>query len=204
MNREHVEKVMASSKGAKIVVASKYLDEQGILELFSYGLKDFGENRVDAFLAKHEALSAHEGIHWHFIGHLQSNKAKAIANKIECLHSLDSLKLARILNAERTTPLDCFVELHLTENNAKSGVTEGDLQGFLDSLREFPNIHVIGFMAMSDKEMSEEEKRKVFAKAKSLAEKYGFSELSMGMSDDYPLAIEEGATVIRLGRILLQ
>ena len=203
MNKEHVQRIIASAKGAKVVVASKYLDEKGILEMLSYGIDTFGENRVDAFLSKYEALKERNEIHWHFIGHLQSNKAKLIANKIECLHSLDSVKLARILNAERTAPLDCFVELHLTENDAKSGVKVEDLQGFLTSLKVFPNIRIIGFMAMSDKDMTEIEKKEVFAKAKKLADLYDYKELSMGMSDDYPFAIEAGATFVRLGRILL-
>ena len=204
MNQTHLQTIIASCGDTKIVVASKYLDANGILELAQYGLSDFGENRVDALLSKIEALKDHDEIHWHFIGHLQSNKAKLIANQIECLHSLDSLKVARIINEERNTPLDCYVELHLTNNDAKSGVKIEDLQGFLNSLQNYPNIHIIGFMAMSDANMSDQEKLGVFKKAKSLADQYGYSNTSMGMSDDYLLAIEAGATTVRLGRILLQ
>ena len=204
MNEANIARIKASCKGADIVVASKYIDEKGILEMTQYGLFDFGENRVDAFLNKYESLKDVPGIHFHFIGHLQSNKAKMIANKICCLHSLDSLKLARILNDSLDSPLDCYVELHLTNNNAKSGVTEGDLPAFLEGLKAYDKIHVIGFMAMSDADMSDEEKKKVFAKAKALADQYGYHRTSMGMSDDYLLAIEEGSTLVRLGRILLK
>ena len=204
MNQAHLQKIIASCGETKIVVASKYLDADGILELSQYGLYDFGENRVDALLSKIEVLKDHPEIHWHFIGHLQSNKAKMVANRIECLHSLDSLKVARIINEERATPLDCYVELHLTSNDAKSGVKIEDLQDFLKSLEEYPNIHVIGFMAMSDANMSDQEKLEVFQKAKSLADQYGYTNTSMGMSDDYLLAIQAGATSVRLGRILLQ
>ena len=204
MDKQHIEKIMDECKEAKIVVASKYIDEDQIKQMLSYGLDTFGENRVDAFLRKFETLKDMSEIHWHFIGHLQSNKAKDIANKIECLHSLDSLKTARILNNERKTPLDCFVELHLTDNEAKSGVNVEDLPHFLESLQEYSNIHVIGFMAMSDKDMSEEEKRDVFKKAKHLACQYGYEHTSMGMSDDYLIAIDEGASFVRLGRILLK
>lgn len=202
MNVNRIQDIIASVKGKQIVVASKYIDAQQIQSLSELGLQDFGENRVDAFLEKCEALQDNPKIRFHFIGHLQSNKAKAVANKIVCLHSLDSLKTARILNEALLSPLDCYVELHLTDNEAKSGVKEEDLSAFLDGLKPYPKIHVIGFMAMSDASMSDEEKRAVFAKAKRLADQYGLKGLSMGMSDDYGLAIEEGATVVRLGRII--
>lgn len=202
MNVNRIQDIIASVKGKQIVVASKYIDAQQIQSLSELGLQDFGENRVDAFLEKHEALKDNPKIRFHFIGHLQSNKAKAVANKIVCLHSLDSLKTARILNEALLSPLDCYVELHLTDNEAKSGVKEEDLSAFLDGLKPYPKIHVIGFMAMSDASMSDEEKRAVFAKAKRLADQYDLNGLSMGMSDDYNLAIEEGATVVRLGRII--
>lgn len=202
MNLAHVQAILKQTQGARIVAASKYVDADGILQLRSYGIENFGENRVDAFLAKYEALKGQEGIHWHFIGHLQSNKAKLIADKIECLHSLDSLKTARILNDNRCRPLDCYVELHLTPNEAKSGVKEEDLPAFLEGLKQFPNIRVLGFMAMSDADMDEEGKRNVFLHAKSLADQYGYKELSMGMSEDYLIALSCGATTLRLGRIL--
>ena len=204
MNETVIRNVIASCRGVKIVVASKYLEAQEIAQMASYGLSDFGENRVDALLAKQEALKEVSSIHWHFIGHLQSNKAKLLANRIECLHSLDSLKVARILNEEQKEPLNCFVELHLTDNEAKSGVKEEDLPSFLEALTPYTKIRVIGFMAMSDKEMDEAQKRAVFAKAKELATQYGYSQTSMGMSDDYLLAIEEGSSTVRLGRILLK
>lgn len=202
MDKESIQRIIASTSGRQIVVASKYINAEQIQALVACGLFDFGENRVDAFLTKYEALKDDPRIRFHFIGHLQSNKAKLIADKIGCLHSLDSLKTARLLNDARMTPLDCFVELHLTGNEAKSGVKEEELPAFMEGLKAFSNIHVIGFMAMSDADMDEAHKREVFRKAKSLADQYGLSQLSMGMSDDYLLAIEEGATTVRLGRII--
>jgi len=200
----NIQQIIDSCGETNIVVASKYMDAVSILEMTHYGLFNYGENRVDALLSKIEALKDHKEIHWHFIGHLQSNKAKLVANQVECLHSLDSLKVARIISEERTTPLDCYIELHLTDNDAKSGVKMEDLQGFLDSLKAYPNIHVIGFMAMSDADMSDEEKLEVFKRTKSLADQYGYSYTSMGMSDDYLLAIQAGSSTVRLGRILLR
>ena len=202
MNTERINEIISSTQGRQIVVASKYIDASQIKELSELGLHDFGENRADALLKKYEILGGDADIRFHFIGHLQSNKAKLVANKICCLHSLDSIKTARILNDARDNPLDCFVELHLTDNDAKSGVMEADLPIFLKALEPFPNIRVIGFMAMSDKQMSIDEKRAVFHRAKLLANHYGFTQLSMGMSDDYLLAVKEGATTLRLGRII--
>ena len=153
-------------------------------------------------LSKLETLEGDPNIEFHFIGHLQSNKAKLVANRIACLHSLDSIKTARILNDALEKPLDCYIELHLTDNDAKSGVAESQLPDFIISLKAFPNIHVIGLMAMSDADMDESQKRAVFRKARQLADQYGYTKLSMGMSDDYLLAIEEGATSLRLGRVI--
>ena len=202
MNKKRIIEILDSTKGRNVVVASKYIDEKQIKMLCSLGLHDFGENRADALIRKQQSLRDEEGIRFHFIGHLQSNKAKQIAHLICCLHSLDSLKTARLLNEAREQPLDCFVELHLTNNEAKSGVTEDELPFFMEGLKAFPKIRVIGFMAMSDKQMNDQEKRMVFRHAKELADRYGLTQLSMGMSDDYLLAIEEGATTLRLGRII--
>ena len=202
MNSSRINEILHSAQGRQVVVASKYIDATQIQALSTLGLHDFGENRVDALLQKYEILKEDDNIRFHFIGHLQSNKAKLVANKIVCLHSLDSLKVARLLQEELRHPLDCYVELHLTDNEAKSGVKESDLASFLDGLQAYPKINVIGFMAMSDRGMDDNQKRAVFAHAKALADLYGLPKLSMGMSDDYLLAIEEGATTLRLGRII--
>ena len=107
MNKENVKRIMEETKNVNLVVASKYLDSNGILELKSLGICNFGENRTDAFLKKYEELKD-KGIVWHFIGHLQTNKAKDVLNKIDFLHSLDSLKLANIIEKTRNEKLKCF------------------------------------------------------------------------------------------------
>lgn len=202
MDEQAIRNVISSVKGAQILVASKYIDAEQIRLLKGIGLTIFGENRVDALLQKVEALKGEMGISFHFIGHLQSNKAKLVANKIDCLHSLDSLKTARLLDEALEKPLDCYIELHLTDNALKSGVKEEDLPAFLEGLKTYQKIHPIGFMAMTDADMDETSKRAVFHRAKTLAERYGLAQLSMGMSDDYEIALEEGATIVRLGRII--
>ena len=202
MDIDAIKKIVEEVGDKQIVVASKYLSAEQIKALSGRGLHYYGENRVDALLSKLESLEGDPNIEFHFIGHLQSNKAKLVANRIACLHSLDSIKTARILNDALEKPLDCYIELHLTDNDAKSGVAESQLPDFINSLKAFPNIRVIGLMAMSDADMDESQKRVVFRKAKQLADQYGYTKLSMGMSDDYLLAIEEGATSLRLGRVI--
>ena len=201
MDKENVRKIIEETRGVNLVVASKYIDSSAILELYSLGIKDFGENRSDAFLKKYEELKDTD-ITWHFIGHLQTNKAKLVINKIDYLHSLDSLKLADIINKNRNDKLKCFVEVHMTDSLTKNGVNKSELTSFLNALKEYEKVEVIGLMTMTEEAQSDEEKYRVFCELKQLANANNLKELSMGMSEDYKLAIKAGATYIRLGRII--
>ena len=203
MNKENVLNILRELKDVNLVVASKYLDSNGILDLYNLGIKNFGENRVDAFLEKYEALKSLD-ITWHFIGHLQTNKAKKVINKISYLHSLDSLVLADIIESRREEPLSCFVEVHLTSSETKNGVPLDKLDDFINSLKKYKKINLVGLMTMSDASQSDEEKQEVFRKLNELKNKYHLKELSMGMSNDYKLALLEGATYVRLGRIICE
>ncbi len=203
MNKEKVLNILRELKDVNLVVASKYLDSNGILDLYNLGIKNFGENRVDAFLEKYEALKSLD-ITWHFIGHLQTNKAKKVINKISYLHSLDSLVLADIIESRREEPLSCFVEVHLTSSETKNGVPLDKLDDFINSLKKYKKINLVGLMTMSDASQSDEEKQEVFRKLNELKNKYHLKELSMGMSNDYKLALLEGATYVRLGRIICE
>ena len=191
------------TKGKTIVAVTKYVSSLDARELFSFGFNNMGENRVDEFLKKYDDLSD-LNITWHFIGHLQRNKAKLILNKIDYLHSLDSLELAKIIDKERVNPLPCFIELKLTDNKNKHGVKEEDLDNFMDEIKKYSKVKVIGFMAMSDKGQSDDEIKEVFHKANILKDKYNLKYLSMGMSDDYKIALSIGTTHLRLGRILFR
>lgn len=191
----------------RIVAATKYVEAEEMKQLFSVGIHHFGENRVDSFLRKYEALKD-EDIHWHFIGHLQTNKAKQVLSKIEVLHSLDSLKLADIIEKERSTPLDCFIEVNINHEESKDGIFEEECEDFLKKLQSYSKVNVVGFMMMTMKDSTKEEKQKQFIHLKQLMlhmnEKLGVDmrQLSMGMSDDYIEAISSGATTVRLGRML--
>ncbi len=191
-----------------IVAATKYVDSNDMRRLAASGITNFGENRVDSFLKKYEELSDLKDIKWHFIGHLQRNKAKQIINKIDCLHSLDSLDLAKIIEKNRSTPLDTFVEVSINLEENKNGVPYYEVKEFVKKLLAYKNINLVGFMMMAVK--SSVNTNEQFHKLKVLKEEIEnelnikLPYLSMGMSDDYLFAIKEGATHIRLGRILFK
>lgn len=196
-------------KNVTLVAATKYLTADEMLPFLDAGVNNFGENRVESFLEKYEALKDKD-IVWHFIGHLQRNKALKIINKIDYLHSLDSLDLAKIIDKNRVTPLKTFIEVSINLEESKNGVPFYKVEGFFSELLKYKNIEVVGLMMMAIKNSDEESVKSQFRKLRILRDeleqkfKVKLPYLSMGMSDDYLEAIEEGATHIRLGRILLQ
>ena len=193
-------------KDITIVAATKYVGADDMLELYRHGVNNFGENRVDSFLKKYEALSSYQNIKWHFIGHLQRNKAKLVVNKIDCLHSLDSFALAEIINKYRDKPLDVFIEVSINLEENKNGVPYYEVKEFINSIKGFSNINIVGLMMMAIKNSDDVQLQ--FAKLRELRDELEkecqikLPCLSMGMSDDYEAAIKEKTTHIRLGRIL--
>lgn len=196
------------SSNVVVVAATKYIDSTEMRSLYEVNLKDYGENRVDSFLAKYEALKDLKDIRWHFIGHLQRNKAKYVINKIDYLHSLDSLELAKKIDELRDTPLDTFIEVSINLEESKNGVPYYELEDFIRKVKDYKNIHLVGLMMMAVKSSSDTYNQ--FLKLKNLRDELekklniSLPYLSMGMSDDYESAIEAGATHIRLGRILFE
>ena len=189
-----------------IVAATKYVESGDMRELYNDGIKDFGENRVDSFLKKYEELGDLKDITWHFIGHLQRNKAKEVANKIDYLHSLDSIELANKLNLLRKKPLNVFIEVSINLEENKNGVPYFEVKDFIKEIKGLENIKIVGLMMMAYKDSSnpEIEFRKLTDLRDELEKELNIKlpYLSMGMSDDYLAAIKAGATHIRLGRIL--
>ena len=196
-------------KDVTLVGATKYGDAADLTELYNNGVTNFGENRVDAFLNKYEALKDLD-ITWHFIGHLQRNKAHLVANKINYLHSLDSLDLAKSLNKFLNKPLNCYIEVSINLEENKNGVPYYEVKNFISKCLEFKNINVVGLMMMAIANSDEESLHQQFRKLKELQKELekelniNIPYLSMGMSDDYKIAISEGATHIRLGRVLYE
>ena len=200
--------IKKSAGQATIVAATKYVDSKKMIELLDNNITHFGENRVDSFLTKHEELKEFTNITWHFIGSLQTNKVKKMINKIEYLHSLNSVKLASYINKYRTSPLKCFLEVNLTNSMTKTGITTNDVMNVLNEIKDMENVKVIGLMTMTEADMTESEKEAVFLRLNDLKNELNLkgynsiTHLSMGMSDDYHIAVKCGATFIRLGRIL--
>lgn len=209
MVSSNIKEVIKEAKGAKIVAATKYVGVTEMKELLDLGINHFGENRVNSFLEKYEMLKDNN-IVWHFIGSLQTNKVKSMINKISYLHSLNSFKLATYINKYRETPLDCFIEVNLTDSDTKTGINKETILELLEQIKELKNVNVIGLMTMTEPNQNDSEKLAVFKGLESLKNELnvlGYSnikELSMGMSDDYKLAINANATFVRLGRILFR
>ena len=199
--------VQTIPEGVTIVAASKYVDAIDVRTLVDAGITNIGENRVDSFLKKYDELKEMP-IVWHFIGHLQRNKAKEVINKIDYLDSLDSLKLAELININRQSPLKCLIEVSINLEENKNGVPYFELESFLKELKKYPNIEVKGLMMMAIKHSEDDSLREQFKELRLLRDEMEkkldikLPYLSMGMSEDYQEAILEGATHIRLGRIL--
>ena len=194
-------------KNVTLIAATKYVDVDDMEVLLENGINNFGENRVDSFLRKYSLLQ-NKGAIWHFIGHLQRNKANEVINKIDFLHSLDSLKLAQLIEQKREKPLKCFVEVSINLEETKNGVPYYEAKEFVKQLLDLKKIEVVGLMMMAIKKSNEISLDQQFAKLRILRDEIEkelnikLPYLSMGMSDDYKEAIKEGATHIRLGRIL--
>jgi hypothetical protein len=178
--------------GVTVVAATKYvqLAEMGVLA--EAGVPVVGENRAQDLAAKHEVLG--ESFRWHFIGHLQSRKAGAVSAACELVHSLDSQSAARRLE------IPALVQVNLAGEETKSGVAAGDLEAFLT---ECP-AEVVGLSTMPPLAESPEASRPYFRRLRELAQAHGLSQLSMGTSQDYLVAVDEGATLVRVGAALFQ
>ena len=209
MLRKDIDKFLQTIPQSVILVAAtKYISKEEMLSLYNNGIKNYGENRVDSFLDKYEYLKDYSDIKWHFIGHLQRNKAKLIINKIHYLHSLDSLELAKLIEKERETPLDTFIEVSINLEESKNGVPYYEINDFVKEVLNYQKIHLVGLMMMAVKgSLNTDEQFHKLAEIRDELEKefnIKLPYLSMGMSEDYESAIKEGATHIRLGRILYE
>jgi pyridoxal phosphate enzyme (YggS family) len=194
-----------------LVVVSKTKPVEAILEAYDAGQRVFGENKVQELTAKYEALP--KDIEWHMIGHLQSNKVKYIAPFVSLIHSVDSFKLLEEINKQGVKAgrvLNCLLQIHIAEEETKFGFSEAEIFELIKSgsISALNNIHVAGLMGMATFTDNEGQVRKEFKnlktifeniKASSLPAQIEMKILSMGMSGDYKIAIEEGSTMVRVG-----
>lgn len=191
----------------RIVAATKYVNVEQMKRLYDCGITIMGENRVDALLEKKAQLQL--PVEWHFIGTLQSRKVKEMINDIDVLHSLDRLSLAKEIEKYRMTPLKCLIQVNISGESTKHGLAKEEVSTFIEQLRAFSKIEVVGLMTMAPNTTDSNEIRCCFSDLKQLQldlEKHHelCKELSMGMSNDYLIALEEGATYVRLGSILFE
>ncbi|MFG6148990.1 YggS family pyridoxal phosphate-dependent enzyme [Halobacillus sp. B23F22_1] len=193
----------------KIIAVTKYVSIERTKEALQAGITDLGENRKEEFLKKYESIG--DQATWHFIGSLQSRKVKDVIHQVDYIHSLDRKSLAKEIQkrAERTVP--CFVQVNVSGEESKQGLAPDDVEDFVESLKAYDKIQVVGLMTMAPHVNHEEELRAVFRKLRALRDIIRDKNqphapcegLSMGMSNDYPMAIEEGATHIRVGSSLV-
>ena len=197
--------------GCKLIAVSKTKPVEKIMEAYQEGHRLFGENKVQELVPKHEALP--KDIEWHMIGHLQSNKVKQIAPFISMIHSVDSVKLLEEINKQAiraTRRIDCLLQVHIAEEESKFGFSPEEVIQFIQSAggASLKNVKVTGLMGMATLTENSEQIRKEFKGLKKLFEKIKstaspdnieMKELSMGMSGDYSIAVEEGSTMIRVG-----
>ena len=191
-----------------LLAVSKTIDVPKIKEAVNFGLNSLGENRVQEIMEKYEPMG--EGINWHLIGHLQTNKVKYIIDKVCLIHSVESLKLAEEINkrAEKAgIVMDILVEVNMADEESKFGIKPKDCESFIRELSLLKNIKVKGLMTVAPFTENPEENRIYFKKMKNLLidinnkkiDNINMTELSMGMTGDFCVAIEEGATIVRVG-----
>jgi hypothetical protein len=180
---------------------TKKFPPAAIREAYQLGLREFGENYVQEFEVKRADLTDLSGARFHFIGHLQSNKSKKAAEIFDVIQTVDSAKLAERLNAEQK-PLEVMIEVKLSSEEAKAGVEPEAVPALVEAIRTCSHLRLLGLMTMPPWSDDAEPSRPYFAKLRALAEANGLRQLSMGMSHDLEVAIEEGATMVRIGTAL--
>jgi pyridoxal phosphate enzyme (YggS family) len=202
---ERIERVV-SRCGRKLdeitlLAVTKVFPASVIRDAYELGVRDFGENYVQEFQMKYPEVADLSEARFHFIGHLQSNKAKVAGQIFHVIETVDTPKVADRLNAT-AKPLEVMLEVKLSEEESKSGVSPEDLPALIDSVRGCRNLRLTGLMTMPPWSDDPEPSRPYFRQLKALADRHSLPAISMGMSHDFEVAIEEGATIIRVGTAL--
>ena len=191
-----------------LIAVSKTKPVSDLKEAYDLGIRVFGENKVQELVDKYEALP--KDIKWHMIGHLQRNKVKYIIDKVSLIHSVDSLRLAETIEkeaAKHNIVVNILIEVNVAKEESKFGLMPEELEEFIEKVAEFPHIHVEGLMTIAPFVEDSEENRLIFQRLRKLSvdirgknvDNITMRILSMGMTNDYLVAIEEGATMVRVG-----
>lgn len=201
-------------KGVNLLAISKYQPIEAIQEAYDAGQRMFGENHIQEMAAKAAVLP--KDIQWHFTGHVQTNKIKYMAPFVSLVHAVDSFRLLREIDkhaAKHNRSIDCLLQIHIAQEDTKYGLTIDECRQLLanEPWRELEHVRITGLMAMGSNTDDMEQVRREFRQMKNLfdelKEKYfanapSFNQLSEGMTDDYPIAIEEGSTIVRIGSMI--
>lgn len=200
------QQVNRSEKSVEVIAVTKYVDSSTAKELIKAGIHHIGENRVDKFLDKYQALKD-EQVTWHLIGTLQRRKAKDVINYVDYFHALDSVKLAQEINKRAEHIIKCFLQVNISKEASKHGFTVEEIATILPELEKLEKIQIVGLMTMAPFEANEAELNAIFQQANQLQKRLQrkqipnmpFTDLSMGMSRDYAIAIANGSTFVRIG-----
>ncbi|MCS4486187.1 YggS family pyridoxal phosphate-dependent enzyme [Staphylococcus americanisciuri] len=215
-NLSEIEKTLAahvpdnhSSSLPNVIAVTKYVTIERAQEAYDAGLRHFGENRLEGFLEKKAALP--DDVTMHFIGSLQSRKVKDVINEVDYLHALDRKSLAKEINKRAEHEIKCFVQVNVSGETSKHGIALDEVQSFIEMLEAYEHIRVVGLMTMAPYTDDETYLKSIFEQLKHKRDEIQAlnlshapcTELSMGMSNDYALATEEGATFVRIGTRLV-
>ena len=189
-----------------VIAVTKYVDVATTEALVKTGIQHIGENRVDKFLEKYQALNGYD-LTWHLIGSLQRRKVKDVINLVDYFHALDSVKLAQEIQKRAEHSIKCFLQVNISGEESKHGFAPDELDDVLAEIAQLDKIEIVGLMTMAPFEASQEELQDIFSKTHQLQKQLEkkqlknmpFSELSMGMSRDFEVAIANGATYVRIG-----
>jgi pyridoxal phosphate enzyme (YggS family) len=197
------EKAGRSPDEVTLVAVTKTVDAAAIEAAFNAGVRDFGESRVQEAKPKIEQLhKLKPGIAWHMVGHLQTNKAKTAADIFDIIHSVDSFKLAGTLNDCSQKKLPILIQVNVSAEATKGGFTLSEVNEAVRQIGRLPNLEIQGLMTIAPWVDNAEEVRPIFRQMRQMRDALGLKHLSMGMSDDFEVAIEEGATLVRIGRAI--
>ena len=214
VNKENYLKMVEEleARNAALVAVSKTKSVEEITELYELGQRDFGENYVQELVEKYERLP--KDIRWHFIGHLQTNKVKYIASFVHLVHGIDSLKLLKEVNKQAqkiSKTINVLLQVHIAQEETKFGLDENELDEIIRRhVPQLPNVKIEGFMGMASFTNNEDQVRTEFRRLKRLfgqfkqvqTENLKLQTLSMGMSADYKIALQEGSNMVRIGSLL--
>lgn len=203
------QKVNRKPSEITIIGVTKYVTIERAEEVIEAGIKNIGENRAEGLTEKYNQIK--NQVKWHFIGTLQSRKVKDVIHQVDSIHSLDRLSVAKQINSRAEETMDCFVQVNVSGETSKHGLSPEDVMPFIEKLAEYEKVRVVGLMTMAPHIEDDAKLRQIFkalAKLRDTVKNRNIAHapceyLSMGMSNDYEIAVEEGATHIRIGSKLV-